>query len=223
MTVKPHDQATAELLSLFAPGATLDGEELVVGGCRASELAATVGTPALIIDEEALRARARRYRDGLTSRWPNSHVIWASKSLPCTALYRVMHEEGLGIDVAGGGELVMALSAGADPSTFVLHGNAKTDRELEMAVAAGVGTIVIDNFDDIERLERIVPDVQAVLVRVMPNVDAATHNAIATGHSNSKFGLSLDDAKRAIDRLRASDRLRLDGLHVHVGSQILDT
>lgn len=223
MTMSQHDQATADLLSLFAPGATLDNEELVIGGCRASELAASVGTPALIIDESALRARARHYRDGLASRWPNSQVMWASKSLPCTALYRVMHEEGLGIDVAGGGELVMALSAGADPSNFVLHGNAKTERELEMAIAAGVGTIVIDNFDDIDRLERMVPDVQAVLVRVMPNVEAATHDAISTGHSNSKFGLSLDDAKRAIERLGASDRLRLDGLHVHVGSQILDT
>ncbi|MHB1088794.1 MAG: diaminopimelate decarboxylase [Acidimicrobiales bacterium] len=223
MTLMPDDRTTAELLELFAPGATLDGDELVVGGCRASELAATFGTPALIIDEGALRARARRYRDGLHSRWPNSQVVWASKSLPCTALYRVMHEEGLGIDVAGGGELVMALSAGADPSTFVLHGNAKTDRELEMAVAAGVGTIVIDNFDDIDRLERMVTHEQAVLVRVVPNVTAATHDAIATGHSNSKFGLSLADARRAIDRLRSSDRLRLDGLHVHVGSQILDT
>ncbi len=223
MTPQPDNQATAELLELFATGASVDGEELVVGGCHASELAASFGTPSLIIDEGALRARARRYRDGLASRWPNSQVVWASKSLPCTALYRVMHEEGLGIDVAGGGELVMALSAGADPATFVLHGNAKTDRELEMAVAAGVGTVVIDNFDDIDRLERMVPDVQAVLVRVMPSVNAATHDAISTGHSNSKFGLSLSDAKRAIERLRSSDRLRLDGLHVHVGSQILDT
>lgn len=223
MTLVPEDLETERLLELFPPGASVEDEHLVVGGCRASDLAASFGTPALIIDEGALRARARRYRDGLGDRWANSQVVWASKSLPCTALYRVMHEEGLGIDVAGGGELVMALSAGADPSRFVLHGNAKTDRELEMAVAAGVGTIVVDNFDDIDRLERIVTDVQAVLVRVVPNVNTDTHDAIATGHANSKFGLSLADARRAIDRLRSSDRLRLDGLHVHVGSQILDT
>lgn len=223
MTVKSSDQSTEQLLGLFPPGATIESEELVVGGCRASELAANFGTPALIIDEAALRARARRYGDGLHQRWSNSQVVWASKSLPCTALYRIMHEEGLGVDVAGGGELVMALSAGVEPSTVVLHGNAKTDRELEMAVAAGVGTIVIDNFDDIDRLERIVSGEQAVLVRVVPNVDAATHEAIATGHSNSKFGLSLADAKLAIGRLRSSNRLRLDGLHFHVGSQILDT
>ena len=212
-----------QVLGLFPSGARLDGDELVLGGWSATRLAQEFGTPALVIDEIALRARARRYREGFAQRWSNSQVIWASKSLPCTALYRVMHEEGLGIDVAGGGELVMALAAGADPATFILHGNAKTDRELEMAVEAGVGTIVIDNFDDIERLERLVGDVQGVLVRVLPQVAAATHEAIATGHANSKFGLSMDDARRAIARLRQSDRLRLDGLHVHVGSQILDT
>ena len=213
----------AQLLELFSSQTHLEGDELVLGAWSATRLAQEFDTPALIMDEVALRERARRYRDGLARRWANSRVIWASKSLPCTALYRVMHEEGLGIDVAGGGELVMALAAGADPATFVLHGNAKTDRELEMALDAGVGTIVIDNFDDIDRLERRVHDVQGVLVRVLPQVEAATHAAIATGHADSKFGLSMDDARRAIDRLLRSDRLRLDGLHVHVGSQILDT
>lgn len=222
MTSVPHPLETAQLLELFPEGSVVDDEQLVVGGCRADELVATFGTPALIIDENALRARARRYRDGLQSRWPNSQVVWASKSLPCTALYRVMHEEGLGIDVAGGGELVMALSSGADASNFVLHGNAKTDREIEMAVSAGVGTIVIDNFDDIDRLERIVTAPQGVLVRVVPNVNAPTHEAVATGHTNSKFGLSLSDARRAIERLRSSEHLRLDGIHAHIGSQILD-
>jgi diaminopimelate decarboxylase len=217
------DIERASLLELFPGRATLQGDELVIGGVAVSALAEQFDTPALIIDEEALRARAQRYRAGFAQRWPNSQVIWASKSLPCTALYRVMHEEGLGIDVAGGGELAMALRAGADPSTFVLHGNAKTDRELAMAVEAGVGTVVIDNFDDIDRLERLVRGEQAVLVRVLPSVSADTHDAISTGHANSKFGLSMSDARRAIDRLRASDTLRLDGLHFHVGSQILDT
>ncbi len=224
MTHQNHfDEERSQLLELFPGDARLDGDELVVGGVPANQLAQEFGTPTLVIDEGALRARARRYREGLAERWANSQVIWASKSLPCTALYRVMHEEGLGIDVAGGGELVMALSGGADPSTFVLHGNAKTETEIAMAIEAGVGTIVIDNFDDIERLERLVPSEQGVLVRVLPSVSAPTHDAISTGHANSKFGLSLDDARRAIERLRGSDRLRLDGLHMHVGSQILDT
>ncbi|HUX04646.1 MAG TPA: diaminopimelate decarboxylase [Acidimicrobiales bacterium] len=218
-----REREQSELLGLFSTGASLEGDALVIAGRRVSALADEFATPALIIDEEALRSRARRYRDGLAKRWPNSQVVWASKSLPCTALYRLMAEEGLGADVAGGGELVMALRAGMDPSSLVLHGNAKTDEEIQMAVTAGVGTVVIDNFDDIDRLERTVRDEQGVLVRVLPMVEADTHEAIATGHANSKFGLSLDDARRAVSRLRASDHLRLDGLHVHVGSQILDT
>ena len=213
-----------QILSLFPSGTTLnENNELLIGGCAASELVSTFGTPALIIDESALRDRARRYRDGLQSRWPNSDVIWASKSLPLTSVFRVLGEEGLGIDVAGGGELVMALAAGINPSKIVMHGNAKTDEEIEMAVKAGVGTIVIDNFDDIDRLERIVQGEQAVLVRIIPGILPDTHLANATGQDDSKFGLSISNAKVAIERLRASKKLRLDGLHLHLGSQIMST
>jgi diaminopimelate decarboxylase len=211
------------LLDLFPSGTSMDESgRLIIGGCDAIELASTFGTPALIVDEHALRHRARRYADGLTARWPNSRVIWASKSLPHTALYRVMSEEGLGVDVSGGGEIVMALAAGVDPATMVLHGNAKTDDEISMAVDAGIGTVVIDNFDDISRLERLVTGEQAVLVRVIPGVMPHTHAAIATGQASSKFGLSAVDATIAIARLHGSDKLRLDGLHVHIGSQVVD-
>jgi diaminopimelate decarboxylase len=213
-----------QILSLFPSGTSLnESNELLLGGCSASELVATFGTPALIIDESALRDRARRYQDGLRSRWPNSEVIWASKSLPLTSVFRVLGEEGLGIDVAGGGELVMALAAGINPSKIVMHGNAKTDEEIEMAVKAGVGTIVVDNFDDIDRLERFVQNEQAVLVRIIPGILPDTHLANATGQNDSKFGLSIDDAKVAIARLKASKKLRLDGLHLHLGSQIMST
>ena len=213
-----------QILSLFPSGTTLnENNELLIGGCAASELVSTFGTPALIIDESALRDRARRYRDGLQSRWPNSDVIWASKSLPLTSVFRVLGEEGLGIDVAGGGELVMALAAGINPSKIVMHGNAKTDEEIQMAVKAGVGTIVIDNFDDIDRLERIVQGEQAVLVRIIPGILPDTHLANATGQDDSKFGLPISNAKVAIERLRASNKLRLDGLHLHLGSQIMST
>ncbi len=210
------------LVDLLPPGSRVDGGRLVIGGRFASELADEFGTPALIIDETALRARARRYAHGLAARWPNSGVVWASKSLPCTAIYRVMGEEGLGVDVAGGGELVMALAGGVDPARLVLHGNAKTDRELSMALEAGVATIVIDNLDDVARLERLATREQGVLIRVIPDVATATHQAIATGHQNSKFGLAVPEARALVERLRGSDRLRLDGLHVHIGSQILD-
>ena len=211
-----------QIISLFPSGTRLnEKKELLIGGCAASELVSTFGTPALIIDEAALRNRARRYHDGLQSRWPNSEVIWASKSLPLTSVFRIIAEEGLGVDVAGGGELVMALAAGVNPAKIVMHGNAKTDDEIHMAVNAGVGTIVIDNFDDIDRLERIVKVEQAVLVRIIPGVLPETHAANATGQDDSKFGLSISNAKIAIERLKASNKLRLDGLHLHLGSQIM--
>jgi len=218
------DTPQGQIISLFPSGTSLSqSNELLIGGCLASELVSNFGTPALIIDEAALRDRARRYQDGLRSRWPNSEVIWASKSLPLTSVFRLLGQEGLGIDVAGGGELVMALAAGIDPSKILVHGNAKTDDELEMAVKAGVGTIVIDNFDDIDRLERIVKGEQAVLVRIIPGVLPDTHLANATGQDDSKFGLSISDARVAIERLKASKKLRLDGLHLHLGSQIMST
>ena len=218
------DTPQGQIISLFPSGTSLSqSNELLIGGCLASELVSNFGTPALIVDEAALRDRARRYQDGLRSRWPNSEVIWASKSLPLTSVFRLLGEEGLGIDVAGGGELVMALAAGINPAKILVHGNAKTDDELEMAVKAGVGTIVIDNFDDIDRLERIVKGEQAVLIRIIPGVLPDTHLANATGQDDSKFGLSISDARVAIERLKASKKLRLDGLHLHLGSQIMST
>ena len=221
MTTSPGPEPTP--LELFAPGTTLEGDELVLGGCRASVLARAVGTPALVMDEAALRARARRYRDGLAARWADSQVVWASKSLPCTAIYRALAEEGLGVDVAGGGELVMALRAGVDPATIVVHGNAKSDAELDLAFDAGVGLVVIDNRDDLARLEARAPRGQRVLVRVRPDVAAPTHDAMATGGATSKFGLSPEAAEAVVAELRASRALVLEGLHVHVGSQITET
>jgi diaminopimelate decarboxylase len=221
MTNSPDSGAA--ILELFPAGTQLDTNgELLLGGCNATELAAAFGTPAMIIDELALRRRVRRYADGLAKRWPNSMVVWASKSLPYTAIYRLMSQEGVGVDVSGGGEIHMAIAAGVDPTTLVLHGNAKTDDEVTMADAAKVGLIVIDSFDEIDRLERLATHEQGVLIRVIPDVAPSTHAAISTGQSDSKFGLSIADTKLAIARLASSTKLRLDGLHVHIGSQILD-
>ena len=213
-----------ELVGLFPPGTRIDDDgTLVVGGCRLDEIAGEFGTPVLVVAEQAIRQRAREYRAGLTARWPDSQVVFASKAFPCTAVQRAMVEEGLWIDVAGGGEIVTALAAGADPATVVLHGNAKTTEEIQLAVEAGVGTVVVDNFDDIDRLEAVVPSglEQGCLVRVIPGVQASTHAAHATGHEGSKFGLTPRLAREAIARLQRSDRLRMDGLHTHVGSQIM--
>lgn len=215
---------TGDLLGLFPPGTTEDTDgTLVVGGCRLDDLATEYGTPVLVVAEGALRRRARSYRRALATRWPNSQVVFASKAFSCTAVQRVLVAEGLWLDVAGGGEIVSALAAGADPATLVLHGNAKTTEELELAVKAGVGTVVVDNFDDIDRLESIVAPgrQQGCLVRVIPGIQASTHAAHATGHEGSKFGLMPAVARRAIGRIESSGRLRLDGLHTHVGSQIL--
>jgi diaminopimelate decarboxylase len=213
------------LLSLFPPGSDVAGEGMLrIGGCRADDLAAEYGTPVLVVAEQALRARAREYRDELAARWPRSRVVFASKAFPCTAVQRVMAEEGLGLDVAGGGEIVTALAAGADPALLVLHGNAKSDEEIAMAVEHGIGLVVVDNSDDVDRLEATVPEgrAQDVLVRVIPGVEADTHASVLTGHEGSKFGLAPDAAAELIARIERSPRLRMGGLHVHVGSQILD-
>ncbi|MDX6335839.1 MAG: diaminopimelate decarboxylase [Streptosporangiaceae bacterium] len=213
-----------DLLGLFPPGTAQDGDGMLrIGGCRLDDLAAAQGTPVLVVAEQAVRQRARDYREQLAARWPDSQVVFASKAFPCTAVQRLMVTEGLWLDVAGGGEIVTALAAGADPATLVLHGNAKTTEEIELAVRSGVGTVVVDNEDDIDRLDVVVPAgrVQGCLVRVIPGVQSSTYPAYATGHSGSKFGLSPAAARQAISRIEASARLRMDGLHTHVGSQIL--
>jgi len=213
------------VLSLFPPGSALAADGmLMVGGCRADELAREFGTPVLVVAERALRERAREYAGELAARWPRSRVVFASKAFPCTAVQRVMVEEGLGLDVAGAGEIVTALRAGADPASLVLHGNAKSGEEIAMAIEHGLGLVVVDNADDVDRLEATVPAgrAQDVLVRVIPGVTADTHAHVLTGHEGSKFGLAPADAAELIGRIERSPRLRMRGLHVHVGSQILD-
>ncbi len=212
------------LLELFPPGTQQDDAgRLSVAGCEVRELAQRFGTPLYAIDEDALRGQARRFRGALQARWPNAQVVFASKAFPCVAVVGALASEGLGVDIAGGGELAVALAAGVDPADIVMHGNAKTEAELRMALDAAVGTIVVDNHDDIDRLEALVTGRQHVLVRVLPDVAPDTHAAISTGAAGSKFGLPLPEARRAIARLRASRRLVLDGVHVHIGSQILQT
>jgi diaminopimelate decarboxylase len=211
----------AELLSLFPPGSQVDADgELMVGGGRLADLAAEWGTPLYVIDEAGVRAQVRRFRRALDAAWPNARMVFASKAFPSTPMYRLMAEEGIGVDVAGPGELAMALAGGVDPARIVMHGNAKTTAELRRAVDAGVGLIVIDNTDDIDRLEDIGAAGQPVLIRVLPGVRPDTYDAVATGQAGSKFGLPLPAARAAIDRLRGG-KLRLDGLHLHIGSQIL--
>ncbi|MCB1288573.1 MAG: diaminopimelate decarboxylase [Mycobacterium sp.] len=196
---------------------------LTIGGVAVDELAAEYGTPLHIYDEVGLRRQARRFVTGLTRRWPNSQVVFASKSLPAVAMYRLAVEEGLAIDVAGGGEFRLALAADVDPAMVYFHGNAKTDAELTHALEAGVGTIIVDNEDELDRLERLLRRPQAVMLRVIPGIDARTHHSQATGGNTSKFGLPFDQAAGAIARIQAHPLFRFEGVHVHIGSQILDT
>ena len=223
-TLKAHSARMSELLDLLPQGSSTDADGmLIIGGCRVDDLAEEFGTPVLVVADEALRARAREYVNELTSRWSKARVVFASKAFPCTAVQRVVVQEGLGLDVAGGGEILTALKAGVDPALIVLHGNAKTTEEITMAVEGGVGLIVVDGPDDVDRLEAILPPgrVQDVLVRVIPGVTADTHAHVLTGHEGSKFGLPPAAAAALIRRVDRSPRLRMRGVHAHVGSQIL--
>jgi diaminopimelate decarboxylase len=213
-----------DLLSIFPEHSSIapDGE-LLIGGVGVTELAERFGTPAYIVDEAGLRDQARRMRGGLAARHPDSDVVFASKSFPALAAYKLFAAEGLAIDIAGAGELVMALAAGVLPERIYQHGNAKTTAELTMALEAGVAVVVVDNFDDIDRLEHLATRPQRVLVRIIPGISPETHESQSTGGDDSKFGLPVDQAREAISRIRASRWLRLDGLHLHIGSQILDT
>ena len=201
---------------------------LEVGGCDTVELAREYGTPAYVVAEDDLRARAQAFvQAGRKAGCENLGVVFASKAFPCTAVLSVFAQEGLWCDVASGGELSLALNAGYAPERIVLHGNAKSEDELRMALERGVGLIVVDNFDEIDRLERLVGaregrESQPVLVRVTPDVRGNTHDKISTGQADSKFGFSMADAPAAIARVQSVAGLRLDGLHAHVGSQLLE-
>jgi diaminopimelate decarboxylase len=198
---------------------------LEIGGCDAVELAHEFGTPAYVVAEADLRERSRAFIEALNRRHDDFDVLFASKAFPCTAVYRVLAEEGLACDVASGGELALALRGGFDPARIYFHGNAKSARELEEALAAGVGHIVLDSFDEIDRLARIAAERarrQEVLIRVTPGVAGDTHHAISTGQEDSKFGFSIDETREAIRRLRDTPHLALVGLHFHIGSQLFE-
>jgi diaminopimelate decarboxylase len=217
--------ATQQLSHVLPLGSRVNARgHLEVGGCDTVELAREFGTPAFVIAEDDIRARARAFLEALRARHDDFDVLFASKALPCTAAYRLLAEEGLACDAASGGELSLALRGGFDPARIYLHGNAKSLAELGEALDAGVGHIVLDSFDDVDRLERLAAERevrQPVLLRVTPGVAGTTHAKISTGQADSKFGFGLQDARRAIERLRSFDALELVGLHLHVGSQLL--
>ena len=193
---------------------------LRIGGCDVAELAAAYGTPLFVYDEDQLRARCREavaaFGDG---------VAYATKAFLCRAMARLAHEEGMHLDVASGGELAIALAADVPAERLVLHGNNKSDDELLAAREAGVGRLVVDSFDELDRLDRlhaIDGRVPKVLLRVTPGVEAHTHEFVMTGQDDSKFGfgLKVGDAAKAVERCRASASVDLVGIHAHIGSQV---
>ena len=218
--------ALQQLSPVFPIGSRINDQgHLEIGGCDALELAAEFGTPAYIVAEGDLRQRARQFTSAFAARTDNYEVVFASKAFPCTAVMRVFAEEGLGCDVASAGELALALRAGFPGEKIHLHGNAKSLDELRAARAAQVRHVVIDNLEEIERLAQVVAEdggaPQPVSIRVTPGVRGDTHDKISTGQTDSKFGLTDDDIRRAIDRIEHSEQLELEGVHMHIGSQLL--
>lgn len=204
--------------------AVADDGSLTIGGARVADLAAEFGTPLFIYDEEHLRDRCRQ----AVAAFGYQSAVYATKAFLCRAMADLAYSEGMMLDVASGGELHVALSAGVPASACVLHGNNKSVFELEMAIEAGVHAIVVDSFDEIDRLDRLGAQpgvtVPSVLLRITPGVSAHTHEFISTGQNDSKFGFNLEngDAARAVDRVRSSSVLNLIGVHCHIGSNVFD-
>ena len=209
-------------LSLLPPSAVVDGDDLRIAGVSLRELASEFGTPAYVLDEDYLRARARQYVSSLTGRHPRSRVCFAAKAFPSASVIGVLAQEGLGCDVVGAGELRLALAGGVDPARIVMHGNAKSDDDIRAALDARIGYIVVDGFDDIDRISRLARTRVPVLLRISPGIDSATHHALATGGAGSKFGVPADQAAAAIELMRDDPLIDLQGLHAHIGSQIVD-
>jgi len=197
---------------------------LEIGGCDAVELAREFGTPAYVYAPDDIRSRARAYREAFRARSVAHDVLYAGKAAPITAIYRILREEGLSVDVASGGELHGALRAGFDPERIYLHGNNKSADELRFAFEREVGWLVIDSLDEIARADAILDRDQEVLIRLTPGISPSTHSYVQTGQLDSKFGFGISEgqAARAVEAVGASRHLRLAGFHAHIGSQIFE-
>ncbi|HEY6275658.1 MAG TPA: diaminopimelate decarboxylase [Streptosporangiaceae bacterium] len=203
---------------------------LTLGGADVRDLAAEFGTPVFVLDEADFRSRCRDFRQAFGD---DAAVFYAAKAFCCRAVLRWASEDGLGVDVCTGGELSVALAAGVDPAMITFHGSNKLMPELEQALAAGVGHIVVDSFEEIARLAYLAEEAERrgraapapkLLVRVTTGVEAHTHEFVATAHDDQKFGFSLSSgaADEAVRRVLAAPGLHLAGLHSHIGSQIYD-
>jgi diaminopimelate decarboxylase len=213
---------TAIPLSLLPDTAEIlaDGS-LSIGGCRVLDIAAEFGTPVFVYDEAHLRSRCRE----AVAAFGPGRAVYATKAFLCKAMARLAYEEGMLLDVASGGEMYVALAAGVPADALTFHGNNKSVDELRTAITAGVRHIVVDSFDELDRLDALHAQglpTPAVLARITPGVHAHTHEFVATGQDDSKFGFNLGngEAQRAVDRMRRSASVDLVGLHCHIGSNV---
>jgi diaminopimelate decarboxylase len=200
---------------------------LSVGEVSVAALAEEYGTPLYIYDEDTIRAQCRLYTRALAASHPRPRVVYAGKAWLSLALLQIIAEEGLSLDVVSAGELFVALKADFPPERISLHGNNKSPAELKMAIDAGIGQIVVDNFYEIDCLEALTASRSVpfpVLLRLNPGIDVHTHDYRKTGIVDSKFGLGIEtgDAERAVERLVSAPGLELKGYHAHVGSQIFE-
>ncbi len=201
---------------------------LEIGGCDAVALAREFGTPLYVVDEQCLRDKCRAYREAFAAHYPDSHISFSGKVLTTTAVFKIAHQEGLGLDVSSEGELYTALRAGIPAKDIVFHGNNKSQREIERAVIEGVGRVGVDSMEEISALQEAAAARDAVvdvLVRVAPGVAADTHTHIQTGRVDTKFGFSIvgGAAKEAVEAALAAPNLRVRGINCHIGSQIMET
>jgi diaminopimelate decarboxylase len=205
---------------------------LLIGGVDMVELAGEFGTPLYVYDAAQLREVCTRYvRAFCGDKEPRGIVVYASKAFPAVAMCKLASECGLGIDVAGAGELYVASMAGTDPEKIFFHGNAKTPQEIAFGLEAGVGRFVVDNMTELLRIEQMIASragsdvrTQKILVRITPGIEAHTHEFIKTGHLDSKFGFYMEDGSARAALLHAASSEFLDpvGIHLHIGSQILE-
>lgn len=200
-----------------------DKDHLEVGGCDVTQLLQQFGSPLYIMDEHSVRTACSQYREGLANNYSGeSLVIYASKALSCLAICALVASEGLGIDVASGGELYTALQAGVDPQKIYFHGNNKSRAELEQAINSNC-TIVADNWLELKTLAELAPENQPrVMLRITPGIECHTHEYIRTGHLDSKFGFDPNQVVEVLEFLANTPSLDFVGVHAHIGSQIFE-
>ena len=225
LTKQPDNRTTMELGAVLPRTAEVRDDHLFVGGVDMVELAHELGTALYVMDEADMRRRMEEYREAFRSRYENSDVLYASKAFQNKEMMRIVDDEGLCLDVSGGGELACAQAAGFPMDRVFVHGNNKTPTELREAIEVGVHRIVVDSRIELARVSQIAGELgveQPIYLRITPGVEADTHEYIRTGCEDSKFGFTmLDDfAFRCIEDVLAAPHVKLVGLHCHIGSQI---